>query len=467
MKKLGVVITDGVGFRNFILSDFIQEAKISFDKVIIFSCLPITVYELHNLDCEIIELEVFQEKFKTWFFRKAKELTHLQLHAKDNFGIQDNLRITKSKANNPQGIATRFLHRFSNIIHSEKWILRYNKWQQLTFKKNSITTKYMDLLNKSDIDLLFFTHQRPPYIAPFVYAAERLKIKTATFIFSWDNLASKGRMAGNFDYYLVWSDLMKQELLHFYQSIKSNQIEVVGTPQFEPYILDRYGMSRESFIYRFNLDPNLPTLLFSCGDVSTSKNDPLYIEVIANAIEKDQLIKKVNLLVRTSPAEEPTRFESLAKKYPFIAWNYPLWKQARSNHQEAWSQRIPSVEDVNDLKSVLKYTVVTINMLSTMSLDTMLFDKPVINTVFGNESNGLYDDQRFLNYAHIKNVVKSNAVAIAKNEKELISAINQCIQTPNYKIKQQKELLDLQIGKPLQGTSKRIAKTLLSLLDNI
>jgi len=27
MKKLGIVITDGVGFRNFMLSDFMDEAS--------------------------------------------------------------------------------------------------------------------------------------------------------------------------------------------------------------------------------------------------------------------------------------------------------------------------------------------------------------------------------------------------------------------------------------------------------
>lgn len=460
MKKLGVVITDGVGFRNFILSDFLEESKKTFKEVVVFSCLPKSVYESYHLNCEIIELDVFQEKFPTWFFRKAKEVTHLQLHAQGNFGIQDNLRITKSKANNPQGLATRFLHRFSKVIHSEKWIQRYNSWQQFTFKKNEITLNYLNLLQHHAVDMLFFTHQRPPYIAPLIFAAEKLKIKTAAFIFSWDNLASKGRMAGNFDYYLVWSDLMKEELLHFYQSIQPSQIEVVGTPQFEPYVLDRYGMSKDNFVNRFNLDSNLQTVFFSCGDISTSKNDPLYIETIAKAIQEGKFVKNINFLVRTSPAEEPTRFSELSQKYPFIQWNYPDWKQARSNHQESWSQRIPSKEDVTDLKSVLQHTDISVNMLSTMSLDNMLFDKPVINTVFGNEQNGLYDDQRFLNYAHIEKVVESGAVAIVKNETELISAINQCLVDPTYKLKEQKELLALQIGKPLEHTSKRIAETL-------
>ena len=95
-----------------------------------------------------------------------------------------------------------------------------------------------------------------------------------------------------------------------------------------------------------------------------------------------------------------------------------------------------------------------------MSLDFMIFDKPVINPVFGNSENELYDDQRFLRYAHYERVVKSGAVAIAKDAVELINAINFSMKNPEARLKQQRELLKLQIGKPLKGTSLRIAKTL-------
>jgi len=42
-----------------------------------------------------------------------------------------------------------------------------------------------------------------------VLAAKKSNILNATFIFSWDNLASKGRMAATFDHYLVWSNSMQ------------------------------------------------------------------------------------------------------------------------------------------------------------------------------------------------------------------------------------------------------------------
>ena len=267
-------------------------------------------------------------------------------------------------------------------------------------------------------------------------------------------------MAGSFEHYLVWSDLMKKELLQFYSSIKENQVKIVGTPQFEPYTLSRYGLSKEEFCAKFHLDPNKKTILFSCGDVSTSPNDAIYIEAIADSIASDKLGESVNFIVRTSPAETPERFEELANKYPWISWNYPKWIQARSNHQENWSQRIPTIEDVTDLKSALQHCDVCINMLSTMSLDAMLFDKPVINTVFGNGKNGLVNDQRFLKYAHIEHVLRSEAVELVRNEEELAQAINYCLDQPNAKANERTNLIEQQISVGLESTSKRIVSSL-------
>lgn len=460
MKKLGVVITDGVGYRNFILSDFLNEAGKTFDEVVLLSCLPASIYGTLPSNCRVVEVPVFEETFKTWFFRKAKEVAHLQLHKKNNFGIQDALHTNKSDTKTPRGYATRFLFRLTVMLHSEKWIQHYNTLQQISFRNNPIVKRYRELLEKENFSLLFFTHQRPPFIAPLVYQAEQLKIKTCSFIFSWDNLASKGRMAANFDYFLVWSTLMQQELQEFYSSVKIENIKVVGTPQFEPYVLERYHSSKEDFYTRFAINPLKKTICFSCGDSSTSRNDELYISSIAMAIQ-NKTLPEVNLIVRTSPAEDPIRFSEIVAQFPFIQWNYPQWNLSRTGHQESWSQRIPSEQDSKDLRSLLEYSDLNINMLSTMSLDFMQFDKPVINTVFGNIANGLYNDQRFLEYAHIINVINSNATRIVKNETELIDAIKMDLEMPELKQKERIALVKLQVGTPLLNTGKRIATTLL------
>lgn len=459
MKKLGVVITDGVGFRNFIMSDFIFEAKKSFDTVIIYSCIPIDVYSQYNLDCKIVELDQYKEKFITWFFRKAKEIAHLQLHRKNNFGIQDNFNSNKSKAKTPRGYATQFIFKITALLNSEFWILRYNKWQQLSFKNNSLCESFNKQLKSDQIDTLFFTHQRPPFIAPLIYQAEKLKIKTVAFIFSWDNLASKGRMAGNFKHYLVWSNLMKSDLLKFYKSVKPHQISVVGTPQFEPYILDRYETNREDFYRKFDLDSKLPVILFTCND-SSSKNDPFYLETLADYLVKNKI--KASLIVRTSPADVPTRFLYLQEKYPFIKWNFPDWTLTRENHSEPWTQRVPEFNDIINLKSMLQFSDVIVNVLSTIILDGFLFDKPSICPVFGSKEKGLDSIEKFLKYPHLKLVVDSNAVAIVKRQDEFLGAIENALKSPEAQLREQKEFIDLEIGKPLEGTSKRMAEILYS-----
>jgi hypothetical protein len=460
MKKLGIVITDGVGFRNFMMSDFILEATQQFDAITIYSGLPISAYDdIQRSNIIIKELDVFVEGKATWFFRKWKEVAHLQKH-QSFYGMKDNLLTGYPKNNSPRALLVKLIYSVTYFIHSEASILFAEKLQFLSFSKNKITKSYSQLLQEDKPTHVFFTHQRPPFLAPFLHASHQLKIPVSSFIFSWDNLASKGRMLGAFDYFLVWSKLMKAELLYFYPNVKEDAVKIVGTPQFEPYVMSNYKTTAEAFYTKFQLDSRFKTICYSCADVSIGQNDPLVIKAIANAIRSNTIIVKVQLLVRTSPAEDDSRFRAIREEFPEIFWNVPKWILTRQNHVETWSQRIPSKEDIKDLRSLIEYVDLNINMCSTMSLDFMLFDKPVINTVFGNTENGLYNDQRFLNYNHYKKVVDSKSVTIAKNKMELIDQINQALSHPKESTMQRKTMLDMQISEPLVGTSKRLAETL-------
>ena len=68
-------------------------------------------------------------------------------------------------------------------------------------------------------EVLLCSHHRPTNVIAPVLAARDLGIPTATLIFSWDNLTSKGRIVAPFDHYLVWSELMRSELLRFYPDV--------------------------------------------------------------------------------------------------------------------------------------------------------------------------------------------------------------------------------------------------------
>jgi len=91
MKKLGLVIVDGVGYRNFILSNFLDKASNSFDEIIIYSGLKKSVYNLSKYkNVSVIELEIYKESRKAWFWRKLNETAHLYRY-RSFFGINDTL----------------------------------------------------------------------------------------------------------------------------------------------------------------------------------------------------------------------------------------------------------------------------------------------------------------------------------------------------------------------------------------
>lgn len=459
-KTIGVVITDGVGYRNFVMSDFIKEVSKEFENVIIYSGIPKESYNFNLIpsNVKIIDLSIYRETNSVWFFRKIKETAHMYKF-RSFFGINDNLVRGYPKTNSKRGLLIKLVYKIARIFHAEKHILFFEKIQFRIIKKSEFYSKYIKILAKDKLDVLFFTHQRPPFLAPLLVIANTLKIKTTSFIFSWDNLASKGRMLGEFDYYLVWSELMKKELLNVYPKTIKNNISIVGTPQFEPYVLENYQTDKIKFAEKFKLNINKRIICYSCADADIGRNDEIHIRAVWSYIENNPS-QKLQLLVRTSPAEDGKRFEKLKQEIPEIKWNFPKWFLSRKNHVETWSQRIPTIEDVIDLKSILKYSDVNVNMLSTMSLDFMLFDKPVVNTVFGNKQNGLYNDQKFLNYVHYKYVVDSQAVTIAKNKEELFMHLNEALEKPTFRKDYRKKILDLEIGKPIEGTSTRIVAAL-------
>jgi hypothetical protein len=64
MKKLGIVITDGVGFHKFEVTSLLKQ----FDKVTIYSGLPISAFPTKLIEMvDIRELTVLRNLSLTWF----------------------------------------------------------------------------------------------------------------------------------------------------------------------------------------------------------------------------------------------------------------------------------------------------------------------------------------------------------------------------------------------------------------
>jgi hypothetical protein len=463
--KFVLAVTDGPGVRNFVHGRFLGVLKNAGLSLTIYSGVPATALRATAAEqvngIEVCELPIYRERQVSHLLRKSVELAHMKLF--DTVPMRLNAAQGTPSGMSKSAIGNRAAYFLAGICRRPGGIRRLAAQHERSVLAHPLTAHYRSLLRDSKPNLLFATHQRTPQVTPLVAAAKSLGIPTATFIFSWDNLTSKGRIPISYDHYLVWSDHMRAELLRFYPDTRPESVHVVGTPQFEPYAYPEFGWPEEKFSKELGLRAGCRRICFTCGDQSTSPNDPMYIQALAEANRAGAFEEPVEIIVRSSPAEDGQRFRPIMEEYPELKWGPPRWVQTRPAHPEPWSQRIPRRDDVDLLKSTIRYCDVNVNVASTMTLDFAHAGKPVVNVAFGGNGSGSqwFNDSIYYSFDHYRPVVELGAVRVARSKHELVANINSYLENPDLDAPGRKRLLEMQVGLPLEGTSERILQSLM------
>ena len=152
------------------------------------------------------------------------------------------------------------------------------------------------------------------------------------------------------DYYCVWSDHMKAQLLQYYPFVKESQIFITGTPQFEPHYNKSLFTTREAFFKKYQLDNNKRYICFSGDDETTSPLDQYYLEDLAKAV-RDLNKRGYNLgvIYRKCPVDLTSRYDEVLEVYKDIITSIdPIWNAVGN----MWNQVMPTKEDVALLVNV-------------------------------------------------------------------------------------------------------------------
>ncbi len=189
---------------------------------------------------------------------------------------------------------------------------------------------YLELFRSIEPTLVFNgSHVHSKIANRAVDAAQRLGIPTATFIFSWDNLTSQGRILHPYDYYLVWNQQLKEQLLELYDNIDDERVFVTGTPQFDCHFRPEFHQTREEFCHGVNADPSRPIVLYSTGMANHMPGEPEIVEDIADILASLEMPDRPQLMVRVYPKDRTGRFDDLKMRrrdilFPDVAWD-PAW----------------------------------------------------------------------------------------------------------------------------------------------
>lgn len=461
-KKIFILLPDGIGLRNFAYSDFQAIGlKENFD-VVFWNNTP---FDLTELGFKEIRIQNSKSHRLTESYKNARKQIELNLNiqrTKDH--VYDTYRFPFSYETILKAGKSLFTQ-MASFTHSSKYGLnRIREKIKNGERKTLYYHKSLETLQKEKPAMVFCTNQRPMTAISPLLAAHDLGIPTATFIFSWDNLP-KATMVVETDYYFVWSDLMKKELLFYYPYILESQVFVTGTPQFESHFDKNKLISREDFFKQNNLDLAKKYICYSGDDVTTCPDDSKYLEDVAIAVRKlNRKGNELGIIFRRCPVDFSGRYDKVLKNYQDVIISVePLWKKIG----EGWNTILPTQEDIDLQMNTIAHTEMVLNLGSSMVFDYVAHDKACafINYDVADKKILDWSVKKIYNYVHFRSMTNSENVLWINNPDEIISIIEKGIVKKSNVVKGAQEWFKMINQHPPQEASKRIwdgIKTIIS-----
>ena len=354
--------------------------------------------------------------------------------------------------------------RFLTVISGNKKFLR--KFIRLLDRALvSPNKEVLNILDKYKPNLVITPDIILPTDRMFLRAAKSRGIKTIGMVRSWDNLTAKGVIQILPDRLIAQTNQMKLEAIK-YADMPEENIAVLGVPQFDHYFKPP-KFSRAEFLKSLDIPANRRLIL--CApffDTYSTSSGIKIINTLARAIDSGKLSPDLHLLVRYRPESMPEDFsEEKLLRHPNITVTAPYSlpfdrKNKRPDYEFSES-------DVNMLFNSIYCSDVTINTISTLTVDAIALDKPVINIRFDGDPDTpkAYKVSLYTGYDHYNFIENAKAVRLAYNMDTLISQINQYLKKPQLDKEGRKIVRDSQIESFDGFSGRRFAEYILKELS--
>lgn len=466
--KMILLVPDGVGIRNYIFSSFTRNFIKDGNEVLVYHNISKSaIKEIQMNKSEIRNFKVipdFKEKFIARLLRESIAYARILINKKK----LNNITILKFWSPSKNGFKRKILYFLAEILggilsNSYSLILKADTLYEKEIVKNKTTELIKKTLLDYQPDIILNLHQRVPSTAPIISSAIELNIKVATVIYSWDNVP-KARLISRYDFYFVWSKLMKKELGVLYPEIASSQIHIVGTPQFEFYFQEKYYVDKEFFYDQFGLDIQKKTICFS-GNDQASPYEAYYLNDLCEALCKIDQIDRPQIIFRRCPVDKTNRFNQVLKKYSHLIFSIdPDWGGVLGS-DGCFSENYPRFNDVSLLVNTLKHSDLVINLGSTMAHDAAILDKPCLYLNYDPVVNSVFKVEDIYNFQHFRSMENLNAVGWINSKEEILQKIVSALINPLQVGKDRKKWLKKIVLHPIENSSRLLHKKILECIS--
>ncbi len=453
--KPHVVIVAGRGevLRNFLYSDALPRLAEQ-ARVTVLSVVDDEEYvgRFRRYTEDVIRLDAYPQPRLAGYLRALVQNAHDRWQwsavAKNNWELRDRRAAEKGE------MGRRRLVKAAARALGRRPILRALTALERTLAVRLRPTRVFDeLFARIRPDLVFNGSQIHGMAAELpLRVAHHMGIRTAVFVFSWDNLTSQSRIMVPYDDFLVWHDGMRRELLELYPEVGGDRVAAIGTPQFDYHFKPEFQLSREDLCRQIGIDPARPYVLYTTGIDNHFFEEHHHVERVARLLGEIDVPLRPQLVVRTYAKGTSRAMRALAERglpetvFPPVAWDERF--------------QTPRFEDLAVYSSLLRHAALGINAASTVSLELMRFDKPVINLDFdppGADLPWCLGFGRHIRFDHYWPVAQSGAVMVARSAADMERMLARGLNRPDADSGARRDFLAAMFGDRLDGNAGRRA----------
>lgn len=461
-KKVFIFLPDGVGLRNFAFTQFKEIGEKNGYEIVYWNN---TVFSLkEQLNYEEVKIDNHKlHKFTSIFTRARKRIELNIFDRKFSETVYNTYNFPHSYKTLNKAIKSIIVDLLVLLCSNEKGLLWIrNKIKKLERRNAKYSYCKEQLLNHKP-DFIFCTNQRPSQAIAPLLAAQDLGIPTATFIFSWDNLPKATTLVET-DYYFVWSQYMKNEIMMYCPYVNKQNVFVTGTPQFESHFDKNLIKSKEQFFTENNLDLNKRYICYSGDDIVTSPLDQHYLEDLAQSVlELNQKGYNLGILYRKCPVDFTTRYDAILKKYnDVIVVVDPIWVPIGKN----WNEIMPTKQDFQMQANVCEHTEFVVNIASSMVFDFVAHGKSCLFMNYEQPQlrKGIRDIGQNYKYIHFRSMPSKTAALWSCDKNTLTEMIQSILDGQNSSVVDGKKWFEIILGNSPTEASENIWKSINKIL---
>lgn len=457
MKTLFIPVYHGMCTRNLFLTEMLPTILKQPDlKVVCF--IPPVKKDFFNKKYGHFQNVIFEPV--SWEHPKNRLETTFDFIAKSFLNTQAKKSLQLIEYSSDKNRLRYFLGRILSSLFSGSRLLRsFVRWLDYILVSEKIFGQYFD---KYKPDLVFVTDVLAPADALFLRQAKKKKVPKIAMVRGWDNLTSKGVVRVRPDKIIVHTDLMKAEAIK-YADMKEKDIYISGVPIFDYYV-NYQPLSQEEFYKKIGVSPEYKIILFAPFFSHYRDSVKEIISYLNKSINRGLIEEKVKVLVRLPPSYKKELGEYVSNEN--IIYDVPGQRFPLDNYRNDWEF---TKDDMQHLADSIHYSSVTINFASTMTVDAVAFDKPVINIDFDGDH---YDPSKIsIRYIykndHYQPVLAANCLRMAKSKRELIDLINYYLKQPQSEKQGRAKVLQEFTWKFDGQCSRRVGQFVLDYLNSL